>query len=370
MQRSNIFVSGRLTQTMWNEVDKYQENTNTIVTVDTPYNSGQATSEWKEAKNINKICVPVYGIQIPSALKAVFDHPLFVQRFHEAKIPTPQMKFDTFVQAKGAENIKKFCAILNKDGVEGKFSAFLENFASHLEALKKDSIKSMNDWKNFMSFVGYPNGWEKNLFFTDFLKMFGFSHAEAVALLNRPFIKKKDGVEKTVKIQDEFISWVIKTCSCWRYTGCLTDFIVSIFAVMGRTFSNIGEDGKEKVGSQVEEEVMSVLYEFISELGKTHPKFVTFSRHYIDCETDDYYAYLCFSVVNRFFGLQIDVIAQVPNLEKYKYKDDVQKEKYAKVFKFITDLNDAWNFMQFTDEFSTNMDQLLDASVNVFGLQL
>lgn len=357
----SIYVSGSQTENMMAMINTYLKSFKNLhpngkinmKIVNSPYNASKATQSWKTCMlPMEKINVPVFGVRIPEALSALFEMKSVQDTFQLFRVPLPKMVFDTFVQKYGCETIDQFVSYLrekNGNNTEEKFAKFLENFSARLKSLDVDTITSMDDWDSFMLSVGFSEGWKSNLFFEEFLMMFGFTHDEAVALLNTKIEKKKGDTIKITDVREEYVNWTIKCTSCWRYPGCMTDLVAAVFAAMEKTFTTQKEvDGKliDMTSREKEQDVVDTILSYVKWLKKPDRDLWTPDMQFMDCEMDDMYSIIINDLNCRIAGHYFKMVAQLPG----------RSQEFEHVWTFLI----RCGFTVFHDEESTNGKQVLD----------
>lgn len=175
----------------------------------------------------------------------------------------------------------------------------LENFVKAFKALDQSTLKNFQDWENFVTQHVNP-GWEGRLHFDHLLGNFGFDRQTADKL-RKMELEDKDG--KMVSYEQHAFRWLGKSLSAFGPTGCMTDVVNMIYAMMQATPTASREEG----------DIKKQISDFKEKLRNCDFSGLWLPSHYVmDAETDDIFCWVLLDYIHSCRGSRFKMLVQLP----------------------------------------------------------
>jgi len=209
------------------------------------------------------------------------------------------------------DKIKEIIKHLEKENTN-KLNRVAKNiriFIDLYENINPKSIRSFDDWHQFLSDCKIPENWTDNLDIKNILKSFGV----------KPEILSNIDKEIIEQINADSLKWLSKALNSYRIIAPINDIVNMIFIVM--------QYNPKKYHTQ--QQILSVILEFDNLITKKFNKQYIQKNFWLpdifihDGELDDIIAYyllehVCGMVEHQFLG-----IAQIPNPECDEIKNNI-----------------------------------------------
>jgi hypothetical protein len=295
---------------------------------------------WSLFTNKSSVDVPVYDYMVQDiAYNTLINTALYCQS-KSMGLKLPRYGLDDFVLDK-TKKIKVLSKLLRSRG-DTINAAKMDFVIICIEDLDRSSIKSMNDWNNFIiNSCCLPVDWQYRLHFNDCLQLIGVTDDDAKEIQTTQYNDKGN-----ITTYGQYaMRWWSKIIGGYKVIGCMTDFINLIFAIMIK--DPTGMDPKQ---------VFDVIEEFVIQLKNkdfTNMWIPNYILH--DSELDDMEVWVTIQYICNELGIKLIVLAQMPDIRiDNSLRDTVmnindqhkQSIRYAEIDADIKTVN---NFYKFND---------------------
>jgi len=290
---STIYFSGQQTKYALELVSENRKSDTVLITSEPPFNIKRKITEWKET---NKLAYnsAVFGFRAPVLMaeimelvggrKIEFSLNTYVQKYMESVLVLINVMYSTGFTLK---NDKLYLAV-NR----------LHNFITRYSALKKEDVKSVDDWLTFVRETGLPADWMNRLHVDQVLSIFGVPDYEAKFILDAPYYD----TDKVCTQRNQGVRWLSKQLAGFSPNGCLTDAVNLIHYLLG------------KPSSKTELDLINVLEEFKDKITSGYLVFAQVPDIcIIDGELDDLLSVDILEFLNKKLEKKLKVVVQFPD---------------------------------------------------------